>query len=471
MSDIINRALQIVNDDIMPSPYSQPVTTRQFSRGGYADGGDPVSSALDIARDLPETSLPNLTPTTPPPTVPSAEGRVGQRTLSSMFQNIPEGAPWAARGEEEAKPTSMKALGDAFSKAIERHANLPYKDRVASTKAAVAKLAPYVGMRQDNTLVPLLGKNAKLMKSEKGVEGEKPIETDEGFGVETTGLALAPAFQMGKFNTCPNSASCKESCLGKTSGNYFKVGGGQDLSAFKGPRLNSLNKTIAMMQEPEAFAIRLFDEITRAKAESQFNGNHLGVRLNVLSDLHPKLFESIIKNHPDVDFYDYTKNNVDPIAPNHHLTYSSTGVSQNGVDNPNSNWVKMRERLDKGDNVAMAFSHKDHVPEEVHDEETGKIYKVIPGDSHDFRPMDKVPEGMDGVIVGLKNKNVASKNDTAHEKSKGFFVKYDPMLQKTDKGTLARDEDGNSIPTNKRVVIKKQTKHQTQFNNDGEKEG
>ena len=429
---------------------------RGYAEGGMPDDDDPVARALQTAQSVSQEPMPDVTPRPTMPSVPSAEGRVTapKPTLGSMYQ-VPEGAPWAERSEEEANLPRVQTLADAFNKAIEEHISLPYKDRVANTRSAIEKLAPYVGMRKDGKLVPLLGKNEKLMKAEAGYKGEKPIEVD-GMGVETAGLALSPAFKMGNFQTCPNHASCKEACLGKTSGNYFKVGGGKDLDAFKGPRLNSLNKTIAMLQQPEAFAVRLFDEIQSAKREAEYNGNKLGVRLNVLSDLSPKILEPIIKNHPEVDFYDYTKMGYDPVADNHHYTYSSTGVSQEGVDNPHSNWKEMRRRLDSGSNVAMAFSHKDAIPQEVHDEETGKVYRVISGDTHDFRPLDSIENPNEGVIVGLKNKNVASKNDTAHKESKGFFVNYDPKFRKTAKGTLDRDENGKPIPTNLRVSIKPQ---------------
>jgi hypothetical protein len=480
MSRIIDRALDIIGDHLKTQTSELPPTLEVkpgMAKGGrlleddypthymphvgrqvMADGGDPdpVSQALSTASEVQgDAPIPAPTPRIP---APGAEGSVGlqpKRTLGSMY-NVPEGAPWADKSEEEAKMPRVQTLVDAFNKAIDEHVNLPYKERVANTKAAIQKLAPYIGVRKDGP-VPLLGKNEKMMKAESGYKGGKPLEVD-GMGVETTGLALAPAFKMGNFQTCPNHASCKDECLGKTSGNYFKIGGGKDLDAFKGPRLNSLNKTIAMLQEPEAFAVRLFDEIQSAKREAEYNGNKLGIRLNVLSDLSPQILEPIIKNHPEVDFYDYTKMKYDPVAPNHHYTYSSTGVSQEDVDNPHSNWEEMRRRLDQGNNVAMAFSHKSVVPKEVHDEETGKTYRVIPGDTHDFRPLDSIENPDEGVIVGLKNKNVSSKNDTAHKESKGFFVKYDPQFKKTEKGTFERDEEGNQIPTNFRVNIKPQGK-------------
>ena len=175
---------------------------------------------------------------------------------------------------------SIKTLTEAFDKAIGYHLSLSPMDRAANVQRANMALAEHLGVDSKTGITkPLLGKNAKLMKSEAGYDGQAPVELPDGRGVETTGLALSPAYEEGKFKMCPNSASCKDACLGKTSGNYFKVGGGTDLTAFKGPRLNSLNKTIAMMRDPENFAVKLHDEIDAARIMAARNGNHLGVRL------------------------------------------------------------------------------------------------------------------------------------------------------------------------------------------------
>ena len=374
---------------------------------------------------------------------------------------------------------SIKKLTTAFNEAIAHHLSLSQEDRVANSQRAANAVAKYIGRTSNNKPKDLLGKNAKLIKSEKGEE--EAIKLPDGRGIETTGLALSPAYQEKQFQTCPNHAACKAECLGKTSGNYFRLSGGQDLEEFKGPRLNSLLKTQAFLRDPHSFAVKLHDEIQAAKDMAAANNNHLGVRLNVLSDIAPAVHEAIIKAHPDVTFYDYTKNKSNPIAPNHHYTYSSTGVTQPGVENPNTNWKQMRKRLDNGDNVAMAFSHKEHLPQEVHDQETGKLYKVIDGDSHDFRPLDIQPEGSNGVIVGLKNKKATGKVSDAHKDSKGFFVHYDPQLKMNPNGTYERSsvprltkegkpKIGETIPQNRRVNIIPQEKVAETFNNDGEKE-
>jgi hypothetical protein len=233
-----------------------------------------------------------------------------------------------------------------------------------------------------------------------------------------------------------------------------------------------------MFREPEAFAIKLHNEITSLKRKAEKNGNMLAIRLNVLSDINPRIHKALIEAHPDVAFYDYTKNNTNPVAPNHHYTYSSTGVSQpagyNGlkvdVTNENTNWKSMRRRLDQGSNVAMAFSHKRVLPETVLDEETGKIYKVIDGDAYDFRPMDIQPAGTDGVIIGLKNKAITRKEAAAATDSSGFFVQYDPQIKRAG-GKQVRDEFGVPVAGNTQVRIAPQQREQITLTNDGQSQG
>jgi hypothetical protein len=375
-------------------------------------------------------------------------------------------------------------LQTAFDEAIAHHLSLSPEERMKNSVRASEAVGDIIGRTAEGKVKDLLGQNEKLKKSGKGPENGEPIKLPDGRGVETTGLALSPAYREGKFDTCPNHHSCKDECLGKTSGNYFKLGGGQDLSEFKGPRLNSLLKTHAFLHDPHNFAVKLHDEISDAKAIAAQNGNHLGLRLNVLSDINPRVHKAIMEAHPDVTFYDYTKNNTDPVASNHHYTYSSTGVSQPGVENQHTNWKSMRRRLLGGDNVAMAFSHKDHLPEFVHDQETGHKFRVVDGDTHDFRPLDMQPEGEHGVIIGLKNKKATGEMNKAHIDSKGFFVHYDPQLKitKNKKGLPVYERKastrispktnkpmlGETIPQNKMVNIQTQTRGMIPVSNDGE---
>jgi hypothetical protein len=387
------------------------------------------------------------------------------------------GKPYEFAVADPDKVVTSKGLAQESADALTQHLSLPYLQQIASTKSAASKLAPYVGREDDGSVKPFLTMNAKLEKAGAGYEAGKtygaqaPLTLPEGYGVETIGMALSPAHEHNKFKVCPNSAACRDDCLGVTSGNYA--------NASWWPRQNSKNRTQAFLSEPGALAVQLHNEIQLAKHAAASRGNKLAVRLNVLSDIDPRVHEALIKSNPDVDFYDYTKMNYDPIAPNHHYTYSSTGVSQpegmngvsEGVTNKNQNWKQMRQRLDTGSNVAMVFSHHEHLPREVHDVETGKVYKVIDGTTHDYRPLDAQPQGADGVIIGLRNLNKKLSSNNAHVKSNGFVVHYDPQLQmetnpKTGKPTgkpvrgpspgvdkNGRNLPGETVPQNYRVSI------------------
>ena len=337
--------------------------------------------------------------------------------MSKPFQPTGEEGEYQFQKLEPNKVNTM-SLATIFDKAIQRHLALPRADRIVNSRNAVKALEPYLGARKDGTPIALLSQNAKLLKAAQGTDEKEPIKIPDGRGVETIGLSLYPDHKEGDFKLCPNSASCRDACLGKTAGQFSEAFTEAQRKAGRlSVRDRAMNRTQAMMREPEAFAVRLYDDILSAKMQAERNGNHLGVRLNTLSDLNPRIHEAIIKNHPEVSFYDYSKMKWNPIADNHHYTYSSTGVSQQGVDNPHTNWKVMRRHLDKGNNVAMVFTNKEKaLPEFVHDAETNKKYKVIDGRWHDFRPLDDIekPEGSDGVIVGLSNLKSTGEIGRAH---------------------------------------------------------
>jgi hypothetical protein len=437
--DVLDRAAMVD-----PTPISE--TLRQAR--GYAVGGKELtaqnllgSGAAIAAATLGLGRAPGVKSVAQDAAQSVVERQVGQQAESGFLGSQRKGIPFsiapagASTGSTQALSDftqagqpSTKSLRESFSAAVTRFRQMS-PDAQRQTLQSVDKvLGKVLGVRKDGSLVPLLNKNKKLEKT-----GSLP----DGRGVELTGLSLSPAYKEGNFNLCPNSAPCKDLCLGKKSGHYYATSGGRDLSVFKGARLFSLKRTMAMMRYPDAFSIRLMREIEQARAQAIANGNHLGVRLNTLSDVDPKVHKDIIEAFPDVTFYDYTKNNTDPIAPNHHYTYSSTGWSvpegfdprmPQGVHNEHSNWRAMRERLDRGDNVAIAFTTNGaKFPERVVDIETGKSYRVVSGETYDFRPLDIQPAGSDGVIVGLNNREATLKKDfRATQETKGFFVHYDP---------------------------------------------
>lgn len=337
-------------------------------------------------------------------------------------------------------------------------------------------------LKREHNIGTLLSENGKLEKTRVGDYGL----TQGDKSVASMGLGLASAQQITeKLSSCPQSAICEGLCLGETSGGNFLYGGaasedaqGISKSSFRaGPRMMQYLKTEALVVHPEEFAVLLNHEISMfekwAAKETERKKNKTtgsmetlekevyqpAIRLNVTSDFRPKMWLPIFEAHPDTMFYDYTKLNGDKVADNHHLTYSSTGVGQiidgEKVSHKTNNWNSMRGRLDRGDNVAMAFSSKSALPDTVVDEETGKTYQVWDGDNYDARFLDPKPgeEGnlfKQGMIIGLRNKASTLKEKTAAKETDGFFVEYDP--KQDGKSVTILDQAQFGFKSSKKVI-------------------
>ena len=406
--------------DQYPTRYMPEVGRQVMQRGGEPE-----------APQMPE--MPAEPQAAAPPAMPMPE-EAPQRPVFRI--RTPGTAPIPSASADDYEFMTLQpgrantnSLREAFDRAIQRHLSLPEGERIMNSRKAIKALEPYLGKRKNGSPIAIVGQNAKLLKAQTGSDDKEAILLPDGRGVETIGVSLYPDYREGEMKLCPNSASCRDQCLGKTSGQYSEAFSGKQEKAGRiSVRQRAMNRTMAMMREPEAFAIRLWDDIESARREAERNGNHLGVRLNTLSDLNPIIHKKLIESQPDVSFYDYTKMGYGPVAENHHYTHSSTGLSQGNVVNPHTNWPKMRRKLDQGENVAMVFTNKGkELPRFVHDQETGKKYEVIDGRTHDFRPLDMLEnQGADGQIVGLSNLKATGKRDTAHLDSDGFFVHYDP---------------------------------------------
>jgi hypothetical protein len=308
-------------------------------------------------------------------------------------------------------------------------------------------------LKQSHNVGTLLGVNGKLEKTNTGGYG---LNNYGGKDVMSMGLGMASAQKINdqqKLTTCPQSAICEALCLGETSGQNQLYGGvGQYRS---GPRLSQYLKTEALVVHPREFAIALYSEIDRFRKDGIKNDYQPTVRLNVTTDFAPKVFESIINAFPEVMFYDYTKLDSSPIAENHHITYSSTGVSQvvNGktVVNPHTNWNRMVRKLNGGFNVAMAFTSRTAMPKFIVDEKSGQTFQVWNGDNYDARFLDPKREDGIGMIVGLTNKDRTTKPEESARAHNGFFVNYDPAVDGDT--VIIRDQDlinsvGNDMPLN-----------------------
>jgi hypothetical protein len=317
---------------------------------------------------------------------------------------------------------TLKQVTTAVNDAATKWANSSAADRRIMARNAKDVL------RAEHNISRLFGANSKLEKTNIGEYGL----TYNGKKVMSTGLGFASAQKINdeqRATTCPQSGICEDLCLGETSGQNLLYGGeGQWRS---GPRLSQYLKTEALVVNPEAFAIAMIKQIESFRKAARDLDYHPAIRLNVTSDFNPATFENIINMFPDVTFYDYTKLDTKPIAPNHHLTYSSTGASQvvgkKTIFNKFSNWDRMVDKiLPSGRNVAMAFTSRSAMPKFVKDERTGKTFEVWNGDEYDARFLDPVKEGGDGLIIGLTNKDNTTKPEDAAEKHNGFFLDYDP---------------------------------------------
>jgi hypothetical protein len=353
-------------------------------------------------------------------------------------------AMYAERSKPIPLATKYNELGTAFERSLNAFKQLSEAQKRTRMKEVKDLL------KREHNIGKLLGENGKLEKTRVGDYG---ITYDDK-SVASLGLGLASAQKLNdKTSTCPVSAICEGLCLGDTSGNNMMYGGmasgelakSLEKTSFRaGPRLSQYLKTEAMMVHPDEFVLLLDKEIKAFKRWADKNEYLPAIRLNVTSDIPPKYLKPIIDANPEVIFYDYTKLDSSPVADNHHLTYSSTGVSQtvgnDKVVNKEQNWDRMKRLLDKGSNVAMAFTSKTDMPSVVVDEASGKEYQVWNGDNYDARFLDPKRDDGVGMIVGLTNKAATLKAPTAAKETNGFFIDYDK----------ARDGD--------RVVIQDQSK-------------
>jgi hypothetical protein len=238
----------------------------------------------------------------------------------------------------------------------------------------------------------------------KTVKGEK-------YGYVTYIMYLSPFTDNSKgINLCPHASDgCAKACLfGSGAARFDKVQNGKR------------NKTEYFLADRTAFLAQLDDEVT--KAEKKHEGTDLipVFRLNGTSDIVWEKFKirdnkNIFELHPNVQFYDYTKNPIrmrKELPSNYHLTFS---MSENNKD------VTM-ELLSEGKNVAIVFGVRDenNLPNSYHG------YKVINGDESDLRFKDEP-----NVIVGLKYKMLTGKGTAGVNKNNletnDFIIRVDEI--------------------------------------------
>ena len=207
-----------------------------------------------------------------------------------------------------------------------------------------------------------VGTNAKTIKG----DGDEYI---------TAILYLKPSLML-----CPMSkkAHCLDGCL---------------YSAGRGAFNSRTRKTKFLMQDRSGFMQALQSDLDKFLKYCIKKDVQPVVRLNGTSDWN---FLEIIRDNPDIQFYDYTKvyNRLDKNLPsNYHVTLSyseaDTDYTKKVVDKAKA----------KGINLAVVFRDKNKIPTEF----LGR--KVIDGDKDDLRFLDP-----NNVIVALYAKGQAKKD-------------------------------------------------------------
>ena len=225
----------------------------------------------------------------------------------------------------------------------------------------------------------------------------------EQLGYSTAILYLSPSDTSGIIDTCTHAtALCKAFCL-----NTAGMAG-----IFPNILASRKKKTAWLANNPETFWAKISREVQNHENLCYRNTKRLKrklkpcVRINGTSDLWEPEMSVVMHRHPDVQFYDYTKNferivdwTMGKMPMNYHLTFSH---SEKNLEE--SKWC-----LDNGVNVAVVFDNENELPVRWNG------YMVINGDKSDLRFLDKVVsynadyEVPRGVVIGLRAKGKAKK--------------------------------------------------------------
>jgi hypothetical protein len=223
-------------------------------------------------------------------------------------------------------------------------------------------------------------------------------------GFLTGVMHMMPSDLAGYGNVCPcASPECRTMCL-NTAGVWANAPAIQNARRMK-TELYFKNRPqfMADMRKSIQSLVRKADKENLTPA----------VRINGTSDL-PQVAMEMAKEFPDVQFYDYTKIPKPWLRqlPNYHITFSRSEINDK----------ETMEALEHGVNVAVVFSvaKGEPMPKEW------RGYKVINGDEHDLRFLDKL-EGEGPFVIGLSGKGKARGKDKGTES--GFVVDPKSLVQ------------------------------------------
>lgn len=299
----------------------------------------------------------------------------------------------------------------------------------------------------NSNIIPFLFTAKNMHIGKNLLEVNDKLAKSPGIGQYGVGLMLAPNRMAGvSINMCScATAGCAAACLGHSSGQAALRGG---LRADKVKHIIEarIRRTLFFTYNRIRFYEKLNSEIEKHKKIAQQLDLPLGVRLNTLSDLPwesyrlasnsemplvQKLWKksgtiapswNLIRAHPDVQFYDYTKVPMRMVQfltsdfwpKNYHLTFSLSEINLEATLNILSN----------GGSVAVPFDQSlgrttNSLYSEINRTSAGALYAkeclpskffgfpVIDGDVYDARYADRalcgIPENI-GFAVGLRVK-------------------------------------------------------------------
>jgi hypothetical protein len=152
-----------------------------------------------------------------------------------------------------------------------------------------------------------------------------------------------------------------------------------------------------MHDNPDMFLEQLCREIQNHLSYCKKHRLKPCVRLNGTSDIYDHGIEAVIKNFPEIQFYDYSKDHHrmqsflhGDLPKNYHLTYShSEGRGKYSI-----------RFLLAGGNVAVVFACKRNEKLPL----TWQGFEVVDGDINDLRFLNGTPK-----VIGLRSKGHATK--------------------------------------------------------------
>lgn len=216
---------------------------------------------------------------------------------------------------------------------------------------------------------------------------------------------LAP-FKLSGYNVCPDSTpECRAGCL--YSSGRVKIECDSNKSVIRKARII---KTKLLFEQQEFFMRWMIEEMKSYQKKAERDGYAFSARLNGTSDVEWENIlvdgKNIFDHFPNVQFYDYTKSAkrmFSVIQHNYHLTFSYTGRNE-------ADAIKV---LKSNRNVAVIYNIKKGQPLP----DTWNGYPVIDGDITDYRPNDG-----NGVVVGLRWKKIANRDNDFKIKNSCFVV-------------------------------------------------